>query len=279
MVSSLSHEKELLRKEHDVVTADRDVLGTQLVKRNDELALLYEKIKIQQTVLNNGQRQYRERLDELRVLKIKLGDGRRELDVLQDSFGNVDVLKREVHHLGRELLKERTKVKALSEELENPLNVHRWRALEGSDPGSFELITKIGHLQKRLIAKTEQAAEKDLLLTQKQALYDELKHVLMRQPGPEVQTQLGVYQNTVREKNKQLKSLAAELNLYRGRSDESQLRIERLTSELNMLKKNYYEQRRHMRSSSFDDEPPAVEGGAHQAGAQKRFAGGGFGFA
>ncbi len=59
VVSSLSHEKELLRKEHDVITADRDVLGTQLVKRNDELALLYEKIKIQQTVLNNGQRQVR----------------------------------------------------------------------------------------------------------------------------------------------------------------------------------------------------------------------------
>lgn len=32
----------------------------------------------------------------------------------------------QVHQLGRELLSERTKVKALSEELENPLNVHRW---------------------------------------------------------------------------------------------------------------------------------------------------------
>ena len=31
-----------------------------------------------------------------------------------------------MHHLNRELLAERTKVKALSEELENPLNVHRW---------------------------------------------------------------------------------------------------------------------------------------------------------
>ncbi len=32
----------------------------------------------------------------------------------------------QVHHLNRELLAERTRVKALSEELENPLNVHRW---------------------------------------------------------------------------------------------------------------------------------------------------------
>ena len=30
-----------------------------------------------------------------------------------------------MHHLNRELLAERTKVKALGEELENPLNVHR----------------------------------------------------------------------------------------------------------------------------------------------------------
>ena len=36
------------RKEYDVVVADRDILGTQLVRRNDELSLLYEKIKIQQ---------------------------------------------------------------------------------------------------------------------------------------------------------------------------------------------------------------------------------------
>jgi hypothetical protein len=31
----------------------------------------------------------------------------------------------QVASLGRQLLQERTKVKALSEELENPLNVHR----------------------------------------------------------------------------------------------------------------------------------------------------------
>ncbi len=60
------------------------------------------------------------------MLKIKMADLRHELAVLRSSCANVDVLKREVHSLGRELLAERTKVRALSEELENPLNVHRW---------------------------------------------------------------------------------------------------------------------------------------------------------
>lgn len=42
---------------------ERDILGTQLIRRNDELALLYEKIKIQQSTLNKGQLQYRDRCD------------------------------------------------------------------------------------------------------------------------------------------------------------------------------------------------------------------------
>ena len=67
-----------------------------------------------------GQIQYQDRLNELRVLKIKLGDLKRELGVLKHSVGSIDVLKREVHRLGKELLQERTKTKALTEELENP---------------------------------------------------------------------------------------------------------------------------------------------------------------
>jgi len=35
-----------------------------------------------------------------------------------------------VYHLNRELLRERTRCKALEEELENPMNIHRWRKLE-----------------------------------------------------------------------------------------------------------------------------------------------------
>lgn len=33
------------------VINERDILGTQLIRRNDELALLYEKLKIQQSTL------------------------------------------------------------------------------------------------------------------------------------------------------------------------------------------------------------------------------------
>ena len=50
---------------------------------------------------------------------------------------------REVYHTQRELLRERTRCKALEEELENPMNIHRWRKLEGSDPSAYEMIQKV----------------------------------------------------------------------------------------------------------------------------------------
>ncbi len=45
------------KKVYDDVVNERDVLGSQLIRRNDELALLYEKIKIQQSTLNKGELQ------------------------------------------------------------------------------------------------------------------------------------------------------------------------------------------------------------------------------
>ncbi|KAF5837043.1 hypothetical protein DUNSADRAFT_4923 [Dunaliella salina] len=216
IINEADQERIRQKKEYDIVVNERDILGTQLIRRNDELALLYEKIKIQHSTLSKGQAQYRDRLNEIRVLKIKLNDLKRELHILKSSVANIDVLKREVHQLGRELLQERTKVKALSEELENPLNVHRWRKLEGSDPSTYEMIQKIQTLQKRLITKTEEVVEKDLLIQEKEKLYMELKNILSRQPGPEVAEQLSIYQANLREKTKQMKAMASELNMYQA---------------------------------------------------------------
>ena len=133
------------------------------------------------------------------------------------STNNLETLRNEVYQLQRELLQERTKVRALSEELENPMNVHRWRKLEGSDPATYELVQKTHMLQKRLIEKSEEVVDKDLLIRHKEKLYVELKNILARQPGPEVAEQLSVYQQNLKEKAKQMKAMNSELEMYKWR--------------------------------------------------------------
>lgn len=41
-------------KDLEQLMNERDILGSQLVRRNDELALLYEKIRILQSTLHRG---------------------------------------------------------------------------------------------------------------------------------------------------------------------------------------------------------------------------------
>ncbi|KGL90495.1 Coiled-coil domain-containing protein 147, partial [Charadrius vociferus] len=231
------------KKEFDQVINERDILGSQLVRRNDEVALLYEKIKIQQSVLNKGETQYRQRMEDIRLLKLEIKKLRREKGILGKSVANVEELRQEVHHMRKELLREQTRCKVLEEELENPLNVHRWRKLEATDPSTYELIQKIQRLQKQLISKTGEVIEKELLLQEKEKLYVELRHVLARQPGPEAAEQLQLYRHTLREKTKQLKVLSAELNMYESQSQEYKYEIERLANELLNVKKKYLAQK------------------------------------
>ena len=72
---------------------ERDILGTQLIRRNDELALLYEKIKIQQSTLNKGEVQYGQRLEDIRILKLEIRKMRRERAILSKSVANIDDIR------------------------------------------------------------------------------------------------------------------------------------------------------------------------------------------
>jgi len=246
-IQEAEQEKQSQQKEYEGVISERDILGTQLIRRNEELALLYEKIKIQQSTLQKGEIQFKERVDEIAAFKNNIRKLKRELHGARNQVVNIEALKKEIHHLNKELLQEQSKCKALHEELENPMNVHRWRKLEGSDPATYEMIQKVKMLQKRLIAKTEEVVEKDMLIQEKEKLYVQLKNILARQPGPEVAEQLAWYSQNLKEKTKQMQQMASELKSYHGQVKDLKDEIERYHKELDTIKQSYFNQKREDR--------------------------------
>mmetsp|Transcript_9328 Transcript_9328/g.13812 ORF Transcript_9328/g.13812 Transcript_9328/m.13812 type:complete len:913 (+) Transcript_9328:192-2930(+) len=268
-------EREAQRKELQQLVKERDILGTQLIRRNDEIALLYEKIKIQQSQLGKGSVAYNKRLDEIRQLSLTIKEMTHRLQVMRKNQSTVVDHRAELQSTQKQLLLEQKRVKALSEELENPMNVHRWRKLEGTDPTQYEMILKIQTLQKRLIKKQEEVMEKDLVIKEKQKLYEELKEILKRQPGPEIAEQLNVYQKTVRKKNMQMKTMAGELNMSMFKIKENRYQFERMARELSETKKKLYDIQRDQRTrqasfnTSSDSSTIKKPKGPH-------FAGGGF---
>ena len=67
-------------------------------------------------------------------------------------------------------------------ELEKRVNVHRWRHLEDTDTGTFNLIKKVSDLQSQIIKKSDEVSNQDQEIQQKEKLYVDLRKVLARQP-------------------------------------------------------------------------------------------------
>eukprot|EP00831_Metopus_contortus_P070517 TRINITY_DN6408_c0_g1_i4.p1 TRINITY_DN6408_c0_g1~~TRINITY_DN6408_c0_g1_i4.p1 ORF type:complete len:273 (+),score=73.31 TRINITY_DN6408_c0_g1_i4:37-819(+) len=206
-----------------------------------------------------------------------ISEDKKALLDLADKSGTVDKLKREIHNLNNALLQEKLQVQALSEELENPINVHRWRKLEGTDPDTYEMLQKIHALQKRLIKKTEEVLEKDKQLSNQENEIQHLKLTLARQPGPETADAIEVYKQNLQEKEKQMKAMELELNAYHTQVDEYKYEIERLSIELQEIKTKYFQQKKKEQAfrEAYKTEPRIKQ----QIPPVARFTGGGFNLA
>lgn len=241
IIADCDTEKAKQHMKFNAVTNERNILATQLIRRNDELSVLYEKIRIQQSTLGKGETQYRDRLVDIRILRDRVHELRLSLRVALARIRNAEEMKKHVTLLQRQLTHERAKVKALYEELQNPMNVHPWRQLEGSDPHEMENLLKIHTLQKRLIAKTEECVAKDRLIKDKESEYGQLKNVLARQPGPEIAEQLHVYHENLLRRGAQIQRMESELSTTNVQVSEYKNDLESLQTELVDVKKRFFD--------------------------------------
>lgn len=99
IIKQATEEHEKLKKDMSAVINERDILGTQLIRRNDELALLYEKIKILQSTLAKGEVQYKDKLEDIRLLKFKISDLQAELQIAKNQASMIGDLRKEVYNL------------------------------------------------------------------------------------------------------------------------------------------------------------------------------------
>uniref|UniRef100_A0A1B6CV42 Cilia- and flagella-associated protein 58 central coiled coil domain-containing protein n=1 Tax=Clastoptera arizonana TaxID=38151 RepID=A0A1B6CV42_9HEMI len=258
MISVLTSEKETLEKllkqadneqkkdkiEKEKILNDKAKLSTLVVKLNGELAQSHDNLKVFQSIMDKEKVQFSQKLEDIRILKLEVNRLSNEKQVLTSSLQNMVDLRTEVHNLEKNLTKERLKSQALTEEQQNPLNVHRWRKLEGTDPDTHMLLMKTKIQQSRVLKKT-----KDMLDLQNK--YDDLERqfncLTMKQPQNQNTADLNLQLNTLQRdlnlKANKIKGLIAELNGREAQAKDFEVEIYRLNHELNEMKKKYYEQK------------------------------------
>jgi len=279
IIRESERQRKKLQEEYESIISQRDILGTQLIRKNDELALLYEKIKIQQSTLAKGEAQYWDRINDIKLLNQKIRDLEREMRIHRNQSETIPDLKGEIHNLQKELIDEKLKVRGLSEALEDPMNVHRWRKLEGTDSDTYEMITKIQTLQKRLIGKTEECVEKDVVIEQKEKSLNELREMMKRQPSIEDAKMLSTYERSLKQKGTQMKAMAAELNMYQAQVNEYKYENERLVREMNEVKRKYFESKKREQATREHIEREQKASQIQINLPDKRYVGGGFNLA
>lgn len=75
------------------MSRERDNLAKQLLRRGAERKLLYEKIKIQQSLLSKGDFHYKERMEDIHLLKLEIKRLQRKKSILDKSAPNTEDLR------------------------------------------------------------------------------------------------------------------------------------------------------------------------------------------
>merc|ERR1719181_992960 len=156
IINAIEKEMVVLRRKYEQAVETRNFTGTQLIDRNDELCILWEKSNIQEKLLKKGEEAMNARSEEIRSLKIDLGEVERQLKVIRGQIPEVPKYVDEVVRLRDTLTTVRRQTDELSRELENPkssLRKHRQLGGEDLDPQALRL--KIQDLEERLNDKKE----------------------------------------------------------------------------------------------------------------------------
>ena len=282
------NELEKCRSQLEDALRKRTLSDSKLGKSKEELGQLKKKDAVQEKVLARGESAYRDRLEDIRVLKLEVKRLNHEASISAKSVRTMDDLKQELLQLQKDLLAERARVRSLQSEMESPLNVHRWRKLQGNDPSSFELIQKVQALQRRLIARKEDIVERDLALLVKEKTNGELRTALARQEqGKAAEEEARLLKADLKAKEESRMSAVAENNLLRTQMADMRGKVDRLAEECHELKKKLVgankrvqklkEAARDAGERSAEPQPQQRFPSARSStGTPRKFAGGGF---
>ncbi|XP_070559070.1 coiled-coil domain-containing protein 146-like [Ptychodera flava] len=176
MINQAEEQMVKLRKRYESAVQHRNDRGVQLIVRNEEVCIFYEKVNIQDDMIRKGDVELQAREEEIRFLKMQLGEEKRAIDLLRKSLPNKRALDGELVTLQIQLAQCQDRMAELEKELENPYNKERVRLLEGRDLSPAELNNKIEELEIRLSEKEEQLLEKDLVFEQVSRLSDRVRN-------------------------------------------------------------------------------------------------------
>jgi chromosome segregation ATPase len=139
-----------LKERYEQSVKDRNQAGVNLLDRNDELCILYERINVQKEVMAKGSYALNDREDEIKRLELILTGLERKLQLEKQKRPVLTENQNEISRLEEQRDLQETQVLELSRQMENPDDPKRCRKLGGEDPDQEQLAKRIEKLETML---------------------------------------------------------------------------------------------------------------------------------
>jgi chromosome segregation ATPase len=223
ILTGIQKEMADLIHKYEQACESRNYMGIQLIDRNDELCILYEKANIQENILKNGEQEIREKEEEIRMMNLELAEKQRHIEVLRKKVPSVPELAEQVINLKTELDKEKERVKDLSERVEDPDpnakgNSTRVKEIDAEIPDQESLQAKIQVLEERLNNKKEGLLEKELVLEEITNLSEKLRKQALdgRKGTLELAEKINEFKARTTELSRKMLATVAEVSMFQA---------------------------------------------------------------
>jgi len=186
---------------------------------------------------------------------------------------STDALKQRIISLEKDIQEEKGRTVALEEEMKRPLNVHRWLALETTDPLKMDAVKRVRSLTKQLVDAQETLSRMDAKIDKKKALCAKVQKALVRSGqavvapaltagdgdsvtllseeggGSTLAERLASFGKMLKERQGRLDALEAELDMYQQQVAVEGEEVAALEQGMQKLKLAWFADCRHRRDS------------------------------
>ncbi|XP_063164144.1 coiled-coil domain-containing protein 146 [Candoia aspera] len=207
-----------LRKSYEKAVQRRNESGVQLIEREEEVCIFYEKINIQEMMSRNGDIEINVMDEKIRFLQLKLTEKKRQIELSVKMLPTKRTLDADLVVLQIQFSQCKDKIKSLEKLFTDPDRENRTRALPGKDPSIQELFRKIEELEIQLARKEEKLLEKDFVYEQVSRMTEKIS--VKAESGKEetliLAKKMNILQEKIKSTTQKIMALIAELSMHQA---------------------------------------------------------------
>ncbi|KAM4678210.1 coiled-coil domain-containing protein 146 isoform 2-T2 [Discoglossus pictus] len=218
MINQMEEEMVQLRKKYETSVQNRNESGVQLIEREEEICIFFEKINVQEMLLRNGDIEMAAMEEKIRFLNMQIAEEKRQIEQAEKTLPNKRALESDLVTLQIQLSQCMDRITEMEKQAENPEKENRIRLLEGKDPSLQELVKKTEELELRLAEKEERLLEKEFLYEQVSRLSERVR---IKAENGKLDTltlakKMNEIQTKIKDATRKLMSLIAELSMQQA---------------------------------------------------------------